>query len=234
MESYTKNSRIIFIGNTFAEQLQHHKYFETLLYQSFPERNLTVRNLAWSADEVDLQPRPLHFPSLSEQLSLYQPDIILAFFGTNEAFKGPDSLANFKEQLSTYLQDLTAYPFQTERMPEIILFTPLATIGGFLPDPSTHQENLEFYTQGMKEVADGMDIPFVDLFNTQKVITTSGTNTYDKIITTRKCTLPNDNLKQIYNILKTKHQPFTKRKSVVHKLEAKKTEATEKQILLSG
>ena len=52
--------------------------------------------------------------------------------------------------------------------------------------------------------------------NTQKVITTSGTNTYDKIICTRKCTQPNDNLKRIYDILKIKHQPFTKRKSVVH------------------
>lgn len=74
----------------------------------------------------------------------------------------------------------------------------------------------------------------VRIGNTQKVITTSGTNTYDKIITTRKCTLPNDNLKQIYNILQTKHQPFTKRKSVVHKPEIKKIENTEKQILMSG
>src|SRR5690606_1595656 len=51
----------------------------------------------------------------------------------------------------------------------------------------------------------------VRIGNTQKVITTSGTNTYDKIITTRKCTVPNANLKQIYDILQTKHQPFTKR-----------------------
>jgi hypothetical protein len=69
---------------------------------------------------------------------------------------------------------------------------------------------------------------------TQKVITTSGTNTYDKIITTRKCTQPNENLKRIYDILKTKHQPFTKRKSVVHKLKMKKIEPAIKQLLMSG
>ena len=74
----------------------------------------------------------------------------------------------------------------------------------------------------------------VRIGNTQKVITTSGTNTYDKIITTRKCTVPNANLKHIYDILQTKHHPFTKRKSVVHKLESKKTENTEKQKLLTG
>lgn len=70
--------------------------------------------------------------------------------------------------------------------------------------------------------------------NTQKVITTSGTNTYDTIITTRKCTQPNENLKKIYSILKIKHQPFTKRKSVVHKLEPKKSQLPQKQKLLSG
>lgn len=74
----------------------------------------------------------------------------------------------------------------------------------------------------------------VRIGNTQKVITTSGTNTYDKIITTRKCSQPNDNLKNIYIALKTKHQPFTKRKSVVHKLEFKKTDPPQNQILLSG
>lgn len=74
----------------------------------------------------------------------------------------------------------------------------------------------------------------VRIGNTQKVITTSGTNTYDKTITTRKCTLPNDKLKQIYTILQAKHQPFTKRKSVVHKIETEKTETAQKQRLLTG
>ncbi|KEO73046.1 IS1634 family transposase [Anditalea andensis] len=74
----------------------------------------------------------------------------------------------------------------------------------------------------------------VRIGNTQKVITTSGINTYDKTITTRKCTVPNRNLKEIYDILQTKHRPFTKRKSVVHKPETKKTENAEKQKLLSG
>lgn len=74
----------------------------------------------------------------------------------------------------------------------------------------------------------------VRIGNTQKVITTSGTNTYDKIITTRKCTQPNENLKRIYGILQTKHQPFVKRKSVVHKLKLEKREPPQKQQLLTG
>jgi transposase len=74
----------------------------------------------------------------------------------------------------------------------------------------------------------------VRIGNTQKVVTTSGTNTYNKIITVRKCTQPNGNLKRIYDILKTKHQPFTKRKSVVHKLKPEKTEPPQPQLLLTG
>jgi Transposase DDE domain len=74
----------------------------------------------------------------------------------------------------------------------------------------------------------------VRIGNTQKVVTTSGTNTYDKTITIRKCTKPTENLKDIYNILQTKHQPFTKRKSVVHKLKPKKTEPPQTQLLLTG
>jgi hypothetical protein len=71
----------------------------------------------------------------------------------------------------------------------------------------------------------------VRIGNTQKVITTSGTNTYGKIITVRKCSQPNDKLKRIYDILKTNHKPFVKRKSVVHKPELKKIETQQQQYL---
>ncbi len=74
----------------------------------------------------------------------------------------------------------------------------------------------------------------VRIGNTQKVITTRGTNTFDKLITTRRCSEPNEKLLNIYNILKIKHQPFTKRKSVVHKLESKKSETQQQRLLQSG
>ena len=74
----------------------------------------------------------------------------------------------------------------------------------------------------------------VRIGNTQKVITTSGTNTYDKVITVRKCSLPNENLKRIYDILKINHKPFVKRKSVVHKLELKKDESQQQRLLPPG
>lgn len=53
----------------------------------------------------------------------------------------------------------------------------------------------------------------VRIGNTQKVITTTGTNTFDKTIEVRKCSEPNQNLATIYDILKSKYKPFTKRLS---------------------
>jgi len=59
--------------------------------------------------------------------------------------------------------------------------------------------------------------------NTQKIITTHGTNTAGVVIGVRKCSEPCDQLKNIQSILLIKPKPFAKRKSVVHKLELKKT-----------
>lgn len=62
----------------------------------------------------------------------------------------------------------------------------------------------------------------VRIGNTQKIITTHGTNTAGVVIGVRKCSEPGEQLKNIQSILLIKTKPFTKRKSVVHKTELKK------------
>ncbi len=62
----------------------------------------------------------------------------------------------------------------------------------------------------------------VRIGNTQKIITTQGTNSAGIIIGIRKCSEPGEQLRNIQSILLLKPKPFTKRKSVVHKLELKK------------
>ena len=100
------NSNIVFIGNTFADRLQNNNYFETLLYKSFPERNLKVRNLAWNADEVSLRPRPLDFGTLDDHLHQQKADVVFACFGLNEAFKGQEGLSDFSKDLQDFLKHL--------------------------------------------------------------------------------------------------------------------------------
>ena len=161
-----RNSHIVFIGNTFAERLQHFNYFEAFLYKSFPDRNLTIRNMGWSADEVTLRSRPLNFGSLDEHLAQQQADIIIACFGLNEAYKGVDSVETFKKQLNDFLQHLQQQKYNGQKTPDVILVSPIAheNLGGLLPDPAEHNKNLDLYTKAMKQVAQSLQIPFVDLF----------------------------------------------------------------------
>src|SRR5690606_34346504 len=116
-----KGEHIIILGNTFAERMQHFNYFETLLYRSFPERELTVRNLGWSADEIGLQPRPYNFGTADEHLTQQQAGWIIACFGLNEAYKGPDSLAAFKERLSGWLSQRRQQQYNGKAAPRVIL-----------------------------------------------------------------------------------------------------------------
>ena len=57
----------------------------------------------------------------------------------------------------------------------------------------------------------------VRIANTQKVITTTGQHTFDKKVSIRKCSVPNQQLQTIVDILQLKYQPFRKRKCVVHR-----------------
>jgi hypothetical protein len=65
----------------------------------------------------------------------------------------------------------------------------------------------------------------IRITNTQKILTTTGQNKDDEMIYVRRCTEPNQKVKEIYTALKYKNYPFVKRKSVVHKSEIKKNES---------
>ncbi|GAA4435792.1 hypothetical protein GCM10023091_12880 [Ravibacter arvi] len=162
-----ENASVVIIGNTFADRLQHYNYFEVLLQKSFPGKKLTVRNLGWSADEIGLRSRPLNFPTQDELLSSLKADIILACYGMNEAFNGPDSLESFKKQLSGFLQQIKSQSYNGKSGPQVILVSPISheKLGGLFPDPEGHQKNLAAYTHGMGEVARELEIPFIDLLS---------------------------------------------------------------------
>src|SRR5262249_10460353 len=74
-----KGDKIVFIGNTLAEREQYFGHFETLLHGRFPEHELVVRNLGWSADELYLRPRSQSFDDHGHTLRDHKADVILAF-----------------------------------------------------------------------------------------------------------------------------------------------------------
>ena len=62
--------------------------------------------------------------------------------------------------------------------------------------------------------------------NTQKCVTTSLVNIRQQTISIRQCTEPNKEVKEIYDILKYKHAPFTRKKSVVPPPEFQKNDSS--------
>ena len=97
------NARIALIGNTLFDRMRDFGHFEAIIQKAHPNLNLVVRNLAWSADEIDLQPRPDNFADTEQHLTAMKADIIIAAFGFNESFGGTKEISTFETRLERYL-----------------------------------------------------------------------------------------------------------------------------------
>lgn len=181
--------RIVFVGNTFAERLNDHGYFEALLTSRFPEHKLTFRNLAWSGDtvigvvsdkEVEQNLRPLNFGDQMTHLHEQKPDVIFACYGMMESFDGPAGLAHFEEALTKWIASQLSMSYRGKGAPRLVLVSPIAheALGGKMPDPTAHNEQIAAYTASMKKVADAhtdKGVHFLDLFTpTRKLMASAG------------------------------------------------------------
>src|SRR5690349_9244823 len=102
-----KGNHVVLIGNTLAERMQHFGHFETRLHARFPELELVVRDLGWSADELTLRPRSRGFEDHGHNLEDEKPNVILAAFGFNESFGGEEGLPEFVKDLDSFIQKTT-------------------------------------------------------------------------------------------------------------------------------
>ena len=119
-----------------------------------PRHELVIRNFAWSADEVDLQPRPKNFATVDQHLARERVDVIFAAFGFNESFAGVGEIAAFKSRLERWLSDLQTSAFNGISGPQIVLISPIANenVEG-VPAANLNNERLAVYTGAMAEIA---------------------------------------------------------------------------------
>src|SRR6516165_2813708 len=99
-----RGDHICMIGNTLADRMQHHGWLETLIHSRFPQHELVFRNLGFSGDELTLRLRSAGFGSPDEHLVRQKADVIFAFFGYNESFRGPAGLSRFKKDLDDFVK----------------------------------------------------------------------------------------------------------------------------------
>lgn len=161
-----KGAHVVLIGNTFVDRMQHYNHFEALLHQNFPDRQLVVRNMGWSADEPALMPRPLDFGDVHTHLTRQKADVILMGFGMNESFKGPAGLPQYEKDLTAFIRALQTRKYNGATAPQLVLISPIAheALGGHYPDPTEHNRNLALYTEAMRKVAKRAGVRFIDLF----------------------------------------------------------------------
>lgn len=164
-----KGDRIALIGNALFDRAQDHGWLEAMLQQRFPELELTVRNLAWSGDEVALQPRPANFADVEQHLAHEKIDVIFAAYGFNESFAGKSGLAEFKEKLAVHLETLKTKAFNGRSAARIILVSPTANanIKG-VAAADMNNARLALYSEAMREVARKQQVAFVDVFGTTR------------------------------------------------------------------
>lgn len=163
-----RGDRICIIGNTLAERMQHDGWLETLMQNRFPEHQLVFRNLAFPTDELTIQLRGDGFGSMDEHLASHKADVILAFFGFNESFAGPEGLDKFKQDLTEFIEARLAKQYNDESPPRLALVSPIAHENIHdknFPDGTAANKRLELYTDAMASVAKAHNVPFVDAFH---------------------------------------------------------------------
>ena len=95
---------IAIIGNALPDRMQHDGWLETMIQAANPDKDLVIRNMGFTGDQVALRPRNENFQSFDDGLTLVGADTIFTFFGYNESFaRNPVA---FKAELEKFIDDM--------------------------------------------------------------------------------------------------------------------------------
>ena len=158
---------VAIIGNALADRMQHHGWLETYLQGEFPLHGLIVRNLGFTGDEVKTRPRSASFGSPDQWLTKVGADVVLCFFGYNEALRGEAGLSAFRTDLATMIKGMLGQKYNGKTAPRLVMFSPIAhenLHSRNLPDGSRNNASLALYSKAMKDVCGQNKVAFVDLF----------------------------------------------------------------------
>ncbi len=163
-----KGDHICLVGNALGERMQHYNEWEALLYQAYPDLDLTIRNLCFPADEPLFRLRSLNFGEPDAHLKHSQASVILYFFGFNESFAGEKGRSKFVADMMKLVEETQQKSFDGKGPPRIVLVSPIAfenTGDPNLPDGVKQNKDLEAYTAALKLVADKTGVTFADVYH---------------------------------------------------------------------
>jgi hypothetical protein len=186
------DERVVFLGNGLAERDVYYSRMETELHLRYPGKNLIVRNMGRPGDTPAFRPHParvsqwafpgaekfrpefaMHngkgfFPTPDQWLTHLKADTIVAFFGLNESFDGPERVDNYEAELDAFVRHTLGQAYNGQTAPRLVLVSPV----GFedlsatrdLPNGKKENENLALYSAAMQRVAARHQLTFINLF----------------------------------------------------------------------
>lgn len=188
-----KGERVVLIGNNLGSRMMEFGSFDLELHMRYADSTVFIRNMCFPGYTAGFRPHPSrnspwafpgaeafnsqfavetgsegHFPTDDEWLQELKPDVILAFFGYNESFGGPEKLDDFRGELAAFIEHSRQQSYNSEGHTQLVLISPIAfedlSDRYDLPDGKEINTNLALYTQAMQEVAAEKDVPFLDVF----------------------------------------------------------------------
>jgi putative heme-binding domain-containing protein len=178
--------RVVFIGDTLIEREQHYGYVELMMTLRWPERNVTFRNLGWSADtpvgisrvSFDWNKGEAEwFKQLVEQVKQTQPTVVVLGYGMASSLEdaaqtelerqmgtSPQGTARLDKFVRDYEKLIDAI-LALNKETRFILLSPIRheKLPPPMPDPARHNEFLASYTKAIQGVAEKRGFHFVNL-----------------------------------------------------------------------
>lgn len=167
--------RVIFLGDTLIEREQHYGWIELMLTTRFPDRNVTFRNLGWSADlpngesrlglsltQAGVEPEGEAWKLLQKQIEETKPTVAFIGYGMAASFAGEAGLPKFKEDYNRLLDAIE----KISPGCRLVLLSPIKheKSPAPLPDPAKHNEQLDLYTRTIGVMAAARKASFVSQF----------------------------------------------------------------------
>jgi mono/diheme cytochrome c family protein/glucose/arabinose dehydrogenase len=188
-----KDDHIILLGNNLGSRMMNFGHFETELQLRYPDSLLFIRNMSDPGNTPGFRPHSSrnapwafpgaeqyqdelahfsgsegHFETPDEWLTRLGADKIIAFFGYNESFQGPEGLDNYKAELDAFIKHTLAQQYNGDTSVQLAIVSPIAfedlSDRYDLPNGEQENQNLALYTEAMREVAEANNVHFVDVF----------------------------------------------------------------------
>ena len=192
------SSNVVILGGGLASRMMKYNHFETELQLRYPDKKLTIRNIADEGDTPSFRPHPGrsnqfafpgaedlykennggagagHFETPDKWITRLKADTIIAFFGHSSSFRGETGLELYKKELGMFIDHTLSNKYNGKTAPQLVIVSPTAiqnlSATHHTPTGEIQNKNLALYTAAMQEVCASKGILFIDVFTPSKTL----------------------------------------------------------------